>query len=67
MINTNKKIIVDILRPKSKKGSSWSEEKYSALITLDKEATVIALPLHGSYVKITSTITLINAIKFQIA
>ena len=66
LLDAPKKIIIDILCSKSKKGLSWAENKYSLLITLAKEATVIGLPLHGLSVKITSTISLINTIESQL-
>jgi len=66
ILNASKETILDILICKSKKGSKWAEDKYSKLISVATEATMIGLPLLGLSIKISSSITLIQALEKEI-
>ncbi|WP_160680870.1 IS110 family transposase [Clostridium sp. C8-1-8] len=66
ILEAPKEKILEILIGKSRKGVTWAEKVYLKLSTLANEATIIGLPLHGLAIKITSTITLINAIEAEI-
>lgn len=55
-----------ILIEKSKKGVTWSENIYSKLITIAKEADIIGVRLSGLSVKISSSLVLIKAFESQI-
>lgn len=66
VIDASKDDILKILIEKSKKGLTWSENTYSKLITIAKEADIIGVPLSGLSVKISSSLALIKAFKEQI-
>ncbi|MBE6087297.1 MAG: IS110 family transposase [Clostridium beijerinckii] len=66
ILESPKEDILKILLSVSRKGIAWSEQACSKLINIANEAAVIGLPLHGFSVKITSSITLINAIENEI-
>jgi len=66
MLNAPKDSIIDILITKSKKGSVWAEKVYSKLYDVASEAAIIGIPLSGLSIKITSNISLINAIESEI-
>lgn len=65
VLDAPKDAILDILITKSKKGVLWAEKVYSNLYNIASEANVIGLPLPGLSIKITSKITLINAIESE--
>ena len=66
VLNAPKDKILDLLISNSKKGATWSENKYEKLITVAKEATIIGLPLHGLAVKILSSINILKIIQSEI-
>lgn len=66
VLNAPKADILEILINKSRKGLVWAEKTYSKLYTVANEATIIGVPLSGLSIKITSNITLINAIDSEI-
>jgi len=47
IIDAPKEDVIKILNNKSRKGLSWSEDKYSKLITIAKDAYIIGVPLSG--------------------
>jgi hypothetical protein len=66
IIDASKEDILKILVEKSKKGLTWSENIYSKLIAVAKEAATIGVPLSGLSVKISSSLALIKAFEEQI-
>lgn len=66
VLNAPKADILEILINKSRKGLVWAEKTYSKLYMVANEATIIGVPLSGLSIKITSNITLINAIDSEI-
>ena len=66
IIDASKEDILKILTEKSKKGLTWSENIYSKLIAVAKEAETIGVPLNGLSVKISSSLALIRAFEEQI-
>lgn len=65
VLDAPKDAILDILITKSKRGVLWAEKVYSNLYNIASEANVIGLSLPGLSIKITSKITLINAIESE--
>ena len=66
IIDASKEDILKILIEKSKKGLTWSENIYSKLIAIAKEAETIGVPLSGLSVKISSSLALIKTFEEQI-
>ena len=66
IIDASKEDILKILTEKSKKGLTWSENIYSKLIAVAKEAETIGVPLNGLSVKISSSLALIKTFEEQI-
>lgn len=66
IIDAPKKDVIKILNNKSRKGLSWSEDKYSKLITIAKDAYIIGVPLSGLAIKISSSLALIKTFELQI-
>jgi len=66
ILDAPKETLVNILTTKSRKGLSWAEKRYSKLIDLAKEATIIGIPLDALAFKITSSIKIINTFETKI-
>ena len=66
VLDAPKDEIIDILISKSRKGLLWAEKIYSKLHSVASDAAIIGLPLPGLSIKITSNISLINAIESEI-
>ena len=66
IIDAPKEDIITILMEKSKKGLTWSENIYSKLISIAKEADIIGVPLSSLSVKISSSLALIKAFVLEI-
>ena len=66
IIDAPKEDVIKILNNKSRKGLSWSEDKYSKLITIAKDAYIIGVPLSGLAIKISSSLALIKTFELQI-
>jgi len=66
VLDAPKDDILDILITKSRKGLLWAEKVYSKLYSVTNDAVVIGLPLPGLSIKITSNLTLLNALESEI-
>ena len=66
VIDAPKEDIMKILIEKSKKSVTWSENIYSKLLAVAKEADIIGVPLSGLAIKISSSLVLIKAFESQI-
>lgn len=67
ILDAPKETLVNILTTKSRKGLSWAEKKYSKLIDMAKEATIIGIPLDALAFKITSSIKIIDTFETEIS
>lgn len=67
ILDAPKETLVSILTTKSRKGLSWAEKRYSKLIHLAEEATIIGIPLDALAFKITSSIKIIDTFETEIS
>lgn len=65
IIAAPKEDVIKILN-KSRKGLSWSEDKYLKLLSIAKDACIIGVPLSGLAIKISSSLALIKTFELQI-
>lgn len=66
IINTDKDCLISIISTSSRKGLTYSEKIYKKLIDAAKEALYIGIKSPSLFIKITNTISIIEALTTQI-